>query len=149
MNWSHRAGTQSAQQLPGDWVKRCVDMAMRMAWIIDYFRIPQSLVLNADQTGIVYISTGSKTWAERGSKQVPIVGKDEKRQFTLMPTITAGGKALPNQAIFSGRSARSLPSPASRKASEEKGFLYTSGGKKHWSNLSCMKEVSYFTLRLF
>ncbi|KAF8604335.1 hypothetical protein BDV93DRAFT_440797, partial [Ceratobasidium sp. AG-I] len=140
LNWSYRTATQAAQKLPDDWEKKCIDMAMRIAWIIDHFRIPASLVLNADQTGIVYVTSGSKTWDERGSKQVAVVNKDEKRQFTLMPTITASGKVLPSQAIFKGTSIRTLPSPASRRATEEKGFVYTSRGEKHWSTLDCMKE---------
>ncbi|KAF8602269.1 hypothetical protein BDV93DRAFT_444646 [Ceratobasidium sp. AG-I] len=140
LNWSYRTATQAAQKLPDDWEKKCIDMVMQIAWIIDHFRIPTLLVLNADQTGIFYVTSGSKTWDERGSKQVAVVNKDEKRQFTLMPTITASGKVLPSQAIFKGTSIRTLPSPASRRATEEKGFVYTSGGEKHWSTLDCMKE---------
>ena len=144
LNWSYRTATQIAQKLPDNWEQECIDMAMRIAWIIDRFRIPSSLVLNADQTGIVYVTSGSKTWDERGSKQVAVVKQDEKRQFTLMPTITASGKVLPSQAIFKGTSDRSLPSAVTRRATEEKGFVYTIGGKKHWSTLDCMKEVCMF-----
>ena len=146
MGWSWRAGTQASQKLPDLWERNCTDMAMRLTWLINHFHIPESLVLNADQTGIVYIATGSKTWHEKGSKQVPIIGNDEKRQFTLMPTISASGKVLPSQVIFNGDSDRSLPSVAARKATEAKGFIYTSGGKRHWSNQHCMKEVHFQTL---
>lgn len=127
--------------MPNNWEDLCLDMAMRMAYVIVHFDILASLVLNADQTGVVYISMGSKTWAEKGTKQVQIIGKDEKQQFTLMPTLTAAGKALPSQAIFSGKTFQSLPSAESRKASEAHEFLYTCGGDKHWSNLDCMQEV--------
>lgn len=141
LKWSYRSATQAAQHLPNNWEKSCTDMAKRLAWLIEHHQVPESLVMNADQTGIVYINTGSKTWVETGTKQIQVIGKEEKQQFTIMPTITALGKVLPLQAIFAGKTNASLPSESARKPSEAKGFLYTSGGLKHWSNLKCMMEV--------
>ncbi|KAF8598614.1 hypothetical protein BDV93DRAFT_450846, partial [Ceratobasidium sp. AG-I] len=99
------------------------------------------LVINADQTGVSYLGTGKKTWEVKGANQVPAIAKDEKRQFTLMVSVTAAGQVLPFQAIFKGSTHVSLPSKRARRPCKQVGFLFTSGGKKHWSTLECMKDV--------
>ncbi|QRV92686.1 hypothetical protein RhiJN_20704 [Ceratobasidium sp. AG-Ba] len=110
LDWSWRAVTQAAQKLPADWEQQCLDFAHRLTWNIAMNNIPPELVINADQTGVSYLGTGSRTWEVKGSPQVSAVGQGEKRQFTLMVAVTAAGKLLPFQAIFKGKTAESLPS---------------------------------------
>lgn len=139
--WSWRSTTQAAQKLPDNWESLCVDLAHRLTWNIALHDVPPELVINADQTGVCYLGTGNKTWDVTGSKQVAAVGKEEKRQFTLMVAITSAGQALPFQAIFKGGTELSLPSKHARKPCEDSGFLFTSGGARHWSTLECMQDV--------
>jgi hypothetical protein len=83
------------------------------------------------------------TWAEKGLKQVAIVGMEEKRAFTVMVTITSDGNFLPIQAIYSGKTSRSCPSPNSphHKDLIDAGCLIQeSGTKTYWSNLRTMKD---------
>ena len=49
------------------------------------------------------------TWNELGAKQVAVVGMEEKRASTLLPSITAEGQLLPMQAIWTGLTKKSLP----------------------------------------
>lgn len=121
-------------------------MANRLTWNIALHNIPAELVINADQTGVAYLGTGDKTWELKGSKQVPVIGKGDKRQFTLMVAITASGIMLPWQAIFKGRSTASLPSVSARRECESLGFHFMCGGDKHWSTFKCMQEVSAYSL---
>ena len=41
--------------------------------------------------------------AEEGVKQVPVVGKDDKREITALLAATASGKLLPPQLIYQGK----------------------------------------------
>ncbi|KAE9402440.1 hypothetical protein BT96DRAFT_743768, partial [Gymnopus androsaceus JB14] len=57
-----------------------------------------------------YAPGNKLTWAATGSLQVSVLQAEEKHVFTLMVGVTAGGVALPFQAIYSGKSKQSLPS---------------------------------------
>ena len=50
--------------------------------------IPQSLVLNLDQTPSKYIPVSNKTMAAKGAKHVPIKGSSDRRMITTTFTIT-------------------------------------------------------------
>lgn len=104
--------------------------------------MPAELVINADQTGVVILPAGKETWAERGAKQVAGVAKEEKRQYTLMVGSSASGDMLPFQAIWSGKTAKSLPEPKVRAPGEKQGHRWVPGGERHWSTLETMKKVS-------
>ena len=41
--------------------------------------------------------------AGEGSKQVPVVGKEDKREITVLLTISAAGTLLPPQVIYQGK----------------------------------------------
>ena len=62
-----------------------------------------ALIVNSDQTGVQYSAGALQTYAETGSKQVEVVGKDEKQAFTLMVGISMSGEVLPFQAIYAGK----------------------------------------------
>ncbi|KAG8965486.1 hypothetical protein FRC00_001650 [Tulasnella sp. 408] len=126
LDWSYRTVTQAAQKRPEDWESKCNDAFLRIAYWVRLHRIPAELIINADQTGVSVLPTSKKTWAERGAKQVAAVGKDEKRQMTLM-------------SIWAGSTKKSLPSEKVRREAERDGHQWVSGGEKHWSTLATMK----------
>ena len=72
--------------------------------------IPASLRVNSDQTQLVYAQGCGLTWAPHGSKQVAVVGSEEKQAYMLLVSIAADGSVLPFQAIYEGSSWRSRPS---------------------------------------
>ncbi|KAG9075971.1 hypothetical protein FRC06_009782, partial [Ceratobasidium sp. 370] len=102
--------------------------------------VPPELVINADQTGVLYLGTGHKTWELKGVPQVPGFGQDEKHQFTLMVAVMAAGQIVPFQAIYKGTTKNSLPSERAQATCKSAGFVFTLGGHKHWSNLKSMQE---------
>lgn len=53
--------------------------------------------------GVCLLPVQKRTWGPKGAKQVHVHGKDDKRQFTLVPFLTAAGTyAGPAQLIWAG-----------------------------------------------
>lgn len=146
LEWSWRTGTRAAQKVPENWESLCEDMFLRVVHVVLLRNTPPEAIVNADQTGITVLPTGNKTWAEIGSKQVDMFGKEEKRQFTLMIATSCAGGMLPIQTIWSGKTAQSLPAAHLRQPLEKRGHIWSCGGDKHWSNFKCMVEVSIRTV---
>jgi hypothetical protein len=92
-------------------------------------------VYNFDQTAILLNphAQGGKTRATIGSKQVPLQGIDDKRQFTLVPVINAAGEKLPLQIIFKGVEGKRGAIPDKQVRLEFPAWHFTQT-KNHWSN---------------
>lgn len=91
---------------------------------------------------MVYAPGDKLTWAETGAKQVPVLDGEEKRAFTVLVSVACDGTVLPMQAIYSGKTHRSQPSPTSPNYDNliSNGFiLQESGTATYWSNLETMK----------
>ena len=143
MSWSPRKATHAAQKKPLDWEDQCEKSFLRKAYLIKEEDIPAALYVNADQTQVVYALGDKMTWAETGSKQVPLIGGDEKRAFTVLVAISCGVTVLPMQAIYSGKTQCSQPSKNSPHYNDliNAGFLLQeSGTGTYWSNLETMKD---------
>ena len=54
-------------------------------------KIPPDLIINWDQNGSKLVPVGEWTMAGAGSKQVQVVGKEDKRVITVFLTISASG----------------------------------------------------------
>ena len=70
--------------------------------------IPKSLVVNADHTGIIFTQFKGRTWITQdmaAEKDKSVQGHGEKRQFTLLASISASWHALNHQELVQGRSA--------------------------------------------
>lgn len=147
MQWSERKATKSAQKLPNNWEDVCERAFLRRAHIIKEEDIPAPLIVNSDQTAVVYGPGSKLTWAPRGSKhskQVSLIGADKKRAFTALLSINANGYALPIQAVFEGLTDKSCPNPAALYYTDciEAGFSFVPSEKKgnHWSNQQTMQR---------
>ena len=92
------------------------------------YNIPGELILNIDQTPSKFVPTENVTKAETGSKHVSRKGGNDKRSITVTLPETITGKILPFQLIYTGKTARSLPS-----VEFPNGFCL-SYNPKHWSN---------------
>ena len=77
--------------------------------------IPESLIVNIDQTPLSYVSPGKYTFDLKGSKTVPVKGIDDKRQITATFAISLSGEFLPLQVIYEGKTKRCLPKYQFRK----------------------------------
>ena len=142
LHWSPRKGTQAAQKRPNDWEEQCERSFLRKAWVIKDEDIPEELLVNSDQTQVLFAPGDKISWAETGSKQVPVLGCEEKRAFTVLISVASNGTVLPMQVIYTGKTHRSRPSPSSPHQTDliAAGFLLQeSGTTTYWSNLETMK----------
>ncbi|KAE9388316.1 hypothetical protein BT96DRAFT_836425 [Gymnopus androsaceus JB14] len=143
LNWSIRKATHAAHKLPNDWEDQCKKAALQKAYLIKEYDIPASLFINADQTQKTYAPGDKMTWAETGSSQVLVVRAEEKRAFTILVGVTANSDALPFQAVYGGKSSRSLPSQMSPALDEARRIgieLVFSGTDTYWSNHATMHQ---------
>lgn len=147
MKWSLRCATRPGKKTPNDLLQILTDTFLRFSWSISKFNIHAVFVVNSDQTMVYFAANAKETYDAIGSKQVEVVGLDERRGFTLMVGISMSGEVLPFQAIYCGRSSASLPSPNApgfKKATQELKFQFEySKTDNHWSTIRTMK--SYVT----
>ena len=71
--------------------------------------IPESLIINWDQTGLSIVPTGDWTMEKEGAKIVPIAHSDDKRQLTAVLAITAAGDYLPPQLLYQRKTPKCHP----------------------------------------
>jgi hypothetical protein len=144
LKWSLRRPTNTAQKLPENWEDLCEKSFFRTAYLIKEHDIPSSLILNSDQTQIVYAPGTGLTWEKRGSPQVSVVGVEEKRAFTLVVTLADDGTLVPFQGVYLGSSKRSLPDEDARGYEEltEIGCKFVSSGTDtYWSNQKTSQDL--------
>ncbi|KIY47277.1 hypothetical protein FISHEDRAFT_22535, partial [Fistulina hepatica ATCC 64428] len=103
LKWSERSLTCAGQKTPTNAVDLLRESALREAFLIRDFGIPAELRVNTDQTNSPYAHGARRTWNKSGEKQVTTVGHEEKRAFTLVPSISASGEVLAMQAIYQGQ----------------------------------------------
>ncbi|KAJ3765026.1 hypothetical protein FB446DRAFT_655811, partial [Lentinula raphanica] len=144
LKWSQRRATRAAQKLPQNHEKMLSDSFLREAYVIRDHGVPAELRVNTDQTQCVYQQGSKTTWTRSGASQVATVGSEEKRAFTIVPSISASGEVLPWQAIFHGSTEASCPKKGCRGWNDlnSKGFcLVPSKTSTYWSNLQTMKDL--------
>ena len=141
MGWSERRATKAAQKLPENHEEILTNAFLREASVVCDHAILDALRVNTDQTQLVYQQGTERTWNKSGVKQVSTVGQEEKRAFTLIPSISASGVLLPMQAIFMGKTDASCPSrntPAYAEAARLGFQMLPSKSSTNWSTQATM-----------
>ena len=129
-----RKATKAARKLPPDYAELKVAFLKRIEDEVKTNDIPAEMIINWDQTGSKLVPVNSWTMAEEGSKQVPVVGKEDKREVTILLAVTASGTLLPPQVIYQGKTPGSHP----RITFPNKWNITHSDN--HWSNETTMGE---------
>jgi len=143
MKWSLWCSTHPGKKVPDGVTYILSNAFFHLVHTISDNNVMITLSVNTDQTLVIYAAGASETCAPKGSKQVEVVGKDEKQGFTLVVGISMSGEALPFQAVYAGSTYCSLPTPAApdyHKATQVLKFHFMSGGNNHWSTLSTMQS---------
>ena len=110
MNYRRRkAETAKLPMPPGIYKENELLFHHQIVETVEAYGIPNSMILNFDQTPCKYVSVPTTTLAERNSKQVAIKGIDDKRAITATFTITLDGNFLGMQLIYGGKTNQSLP----------------------------------------
>jgi hypothetical protein len=144
LGWSEWHSTRAAQKLPANHKQILSDLFLWQACIIRDHAIPAPLCANTDQTQTIYQMGNKTTWNLKGEKQVSTVRMDEKRVFTLVPTILASGELLPMQTIYFGQMATSYPNKKAPLYDEAKhqGFEFEPlKSETYWSMQATMKSL--------
>ena len=102
--------------------------------LIEIMEIPNSLVINWDQTGIQYIPVSKWTMEREGLKRVEITGFEDKRQITAVFGATMDGDFLPPQLIYAGKTPKCIPK-VNLPADWDVTFT-----NNHWSNELVMMD---------
>ncbi|KAG9122905.1 hypothetical protein FRC07_000524, partial [Ceratobasidium sp. 392] len=146
LGWSLRRATRAAQKTPSNVGSVLRRAFLRLACLVRDEDIPPCCIVNSDQTQVVYSTGSGSSWSKTGERQVSIIGADEKRAFTLMVGVSLSGKVLPLQAIYAGKTTRSVPDPSSPgfERAHNLGFDFVPSLKgTYWSTLATMQ--SYVT----
>ena len=76
---------------------------------VEEFNIPETLIINIDQTPLKYVPVSKETMAKRNSTSVTTEGSDDKRMITGTFAVTLGGNFLPMQLIYGGKTNQNIP----------------------------------------
>ncbi len=66
MHWSERRATREAHKLPTNWEDLCTKTFLRIAYCVKHYEIPSELIVNTDQTQLVYAPGSKLTWTTYG-----------------------------------------------------------------------------------
>ena len=129
MGFTRRVATTAKVPIP-DKTRKEIELVFmhKIVQKVEKYNIPDSLIINIDQTPSKYVPVSKSTLAKKGSKKVPIAGSNDKRTITATFSETLDGRFLPPQLIYKGKTARSIP-----KIVFPKGFSL-SANEKHHSN---------------
>ena len=110
MNYRRRKVTTPKLSMPpGIYKENELPFHHQIVETVEACGIPNSMILNFDQTPCKYVPVPTTTLAERNSKQVAIKGIDDNRAITTTFTITLDGNCLGMQLIYGGITNQSLP----------------------------------------
>jgi hypothetical protein len=142
--WVMRKPTKAAQKLPLNADEQILMAFFRQALTCRDAAIRHPCFkVNMDQTQVTLLMGAGLTFERIGAKQVPAVGLEDKRAFTLVVAVSASGDLLPFQSIYQGKTALSVPSKNSLGHAEAiaKGFYFDpSGTDTYWANIETMKR---------
>ena len=104
-----RKATKVARKLPDDFSDVKLAFLQRVASTVKENSIPFELIINWDQTGSKFVLASQWTLADEGTKQVDVVGVEDKREMTVLLAVTLAGKLLPPQLLYAGKTVKCHP----------------------------------------
>ena len=134
MNLVKWKATKAARKIPPDFDSIKKDFLRRISETVKEHNIPDDLILNWDQTAV---PASEWTMASCGSKQVAMIGIDDKREVTALLRITLSGVLLPPQIVYKGKTDACHP-----QAKFPDGWRI-SDTESHWSTELSMMDVSF------
>lgn len=142
MGYSQRAATTGKLALPKLYVEeKQFSFVHDISKHVRELKIPNSMIVNWDQTPLQYVPAGKYTMAETGSSKIHVAGVSDKRALTAIFSVSLSGNFLPLQLIYPGLTSRSLPTE-----SFPDGFHITCNST-HWSNETTMLQYVELILK--
>lgn len=98
-----------------------------------------------DQTAIIFTPGADSTYNKKRAKQVHLLGKNEKKAYTLAVACSCARDVLPFQAVWGGKTMASCPKVVIWIEAESLGFNFTPANSvknltSHFSTLPTMRE---------
>lgn len=109
MNFVRRKGTKAARKLPTDFPAIRDEFVNHVRTVICKNVVPPQMFVNFDQTNAKFVPTSEYTLDERGSKQVSIIGMEDKREMTVLLACSLSGNLLPPQLLYAGKTTNCHP----------------------------------------
>jgi hypothetical protein len=80
MCWIYLVATIIANKLPPNWFAQGYTMAYKGVYLVKAYSIPPTFVMNNDPNGIHLAPNGAeRTWEPKGTKNVQVLGLEDKR----------------------------------------------------------------------
>ena len=110
MGFVPRRGTKAKLEIPdGAFKEAQLLFTHDIVSKVDKYNIPDSLIINIDQTPTKYVAVSRSTLAKKNSKAVAIKGSSDKSSITATFSITFSGKCIVMQLIYGRKTTKSLP----------------------------------------
>ena len=94
---------------PDDFDKQKSDYLDTISTIVEDNDIPDSMIVNFDQTEVNIVPSSEWTMELKGEKHVCVAGLGEKRQIALVLVCTLSGELLPPQLIYQRKTEKFHP----------------------------------------
>ena len=75
---------KAARKLPENFAEAKLGFYQRIKEEVDMWSIPLTLIINWDQTGSKLVPVSEWTMELEGARQVAVVGKEDKREITVL-----------------------------------------------------------------
>ena len=103
LGYVKRKGTKAARKLPVDFEHQKSEFHRIINETVTKYQVPPQLIFNFDQTGLKIVPVSNWTLEMEGSKQVDIIGLEDKREITGLLGSTSDGCLLPPQILYQGK----------------------------------------------
>jgi len=136
--------TITVSKLPPNLLTQGYTMAYKVVDLVKAYSIPPTFVVNNGQNGIHVVLNGAeRTWEPKGTKDMQVLGPEDKRQITTVVSSSATRDLLPPQIVFTNRTTlKSLPPNNQGKTNYIKDDWDLTFSESHWSSLETTKKFS-------
>lgn len=129
-----RKATRTSQKVCNDFENIKATYLKQIRDTVETNNIPTSMVVNFDQTGTKMVPVSCWTLEVQGSKQIDMVGLDDKRELTALLAVSLSGELLPPQVIYAGTTQRCHPNVPLPDG------WHLAHSQSHWSTTETMLE---------
>ncbi|KAG0422625.1 hypothetical protein HPB47_001564 [Ixodes persulcatus] len=106
MNLVRRKATRTARKVPTDFENIKSEFLAKVENVVRENKIAEDMIINWDQTGYKLVPVSDWTLEEGGSRQISVVGREDKREITVLFALALGGAVLPPQVIYIRKTTR-------------------------------------------
>ena len=110
LTWSRRKGTTGKVDPSTQFLaEEKFTFQRNISALVSEHDITPALIINIDQTPLLYVNKGKYMFSFKNAKNIPVKGVDDKRQIAATFTVSFAGEFSPIQLIYAGKTKRSLP----------------------------------------